>query len=158
MSIYSPPCDYRSEGGFSAEKEASLKYLCLAYGDEKRYAALSKTELTEMGVQCKSHDEELHQGGHLALIASLSPTRSTTTLRPVNGKTEVYDGPFAETKEQVGGFFILEARDLNEAIQAASKHPAARAGEMMGCALEIRPIEFFEASSALTAFSAIAKA
>jgi hypothetical protein len=128
-----------------------MKYLCLAYGDEKKYAAMSKAELEEMGVKCKSHDEELHQGGHLALIASLSPTRSTTTLRPLNGKTVLFDGPYAETKEQVGGFFILEARDLNEAIQAASKHPAARVGEKMGCAVEIRPIEFFEATELLRA-------
>jgi hypothetical protein len=128
-----------------------MKYLCLAYGDEKKYAALSKAEIEEMGVKCKSHDEELHQGGHLALIASLSPTRSTTTVRPVNGRTEVFDGPYAETKEQVGGFFILEARDLNEAIQVASRHPAARIGEHMGCALEIRPIEFYEVSEAVKA-------
>lgn len=128
-----------------------MKYLCLAYGNEKQYAAMTKAELDEMGVKCKSHDAELHQGGHLALIASLSPTRSTTTLRPLNGKTEIYDGPYAETKEQVGGFFILEARDLNEAIQAASLHPAARVGEKMGCALEIRPIEFFEATGLIKA-------
>jgi hypothetical protein len=128
-----------------------MKYLCLAYGDEKKYAAMTKAEIEAMGVQCKSHDEELHQGGNLALIASLSPTRSTTTLRPVGGRTEVFDGPYAETKEQVGGFFILEARDLNEAIQAASKHPAARVGESMGCALEIRPIEFFEVTGVLKA-------
>lgn len=135
-----------------------MKYLCLAYADEKKYAALSKAEIAEMGAQCKSHDEELHQGGHLALIASLAPTRSTTTLRPVNGKPEIFDGPYAETKGQVGGFFILEARDLNEAIQAAAKHPAARVGERMGCALEIRPVEFFEMTGALTGAAAFAKA
>ena len=128
-----------------------MKYLCLAYGDEKKYAAMSKAEIEAMGVQCRSHDEELHQGGHLALIASLSPTRSATTLRPVGGKTVLSDGPYVETKEQVGGFFILEARDLNEAIQAASRHPAARVGEKMGCAVEIRPIEFFEVTGALKA-------
>ena len=126
-----------------------MKYLCLAYGNENLYAAMTPEELEEMGVKCKAHDEELHQGGHLALIASLSPTRSTTTLRPLNGKTILSDGPYAETKEQVGGFFILEAKDLNEAIQAASKHPAARVGERMGCAVEIRPIEFFETTDAL---------
>ncbi len=126
-----------------------MKYLCLAYGNEKQYEAMSKAEIEAMGVQCKSHDEELHKGGHLALIASLSPTRSTTTLRPLNGKTVLFDGPYAETKEQLGGFFILEARDLNEAIQAAFKHTAARVGEKMGCALEIRPIEFFEVTGAI---------
>lgn len=128
-----------------------MKYLCLAYGDEKRYAAMSPAELEEMGVACKSHDEALHQGGHLALIASLAPTRSAATLRPVGGRTVLSDGPYMETKEQVGGVFILEARDLNEAIQAASRHPAARVGEKMGCAVEIRPIEFIEVTGALKA-------
>jgi hypothetical protein len=128
-----------------------MKYLCLAYGDEKKYAAMSKAELEEMGVKCKSLDEDLHQTGRLALIASLAPSQSTTTLRPLNGKTIVFDGPYAETKEQVGGFFILEARDLNEAIQAASKHPAARVGEKMGCALEIRPIDYYEVIAAAPA-------
>ena len=126
-----------------------MKYLCLAYGDEKKYAAMSKAEIEEMGVKCKSHDAELRQGDHLALIASLAPTRSATTLRPLNGKTVVCDGPYIETREQVGGFFILEARDLNEAIRAASRHPAARVGEKMGCALEIRPIDFYEATEAV---------
>jgi hypothetical protein len=128
-----------------------MKYLCLAYGDERKYQAMSKAELEEMGVKCKSHDEDLRQGGHLALIASLAPTRSSTTLRPLNGRTMIHDGPYIETKEQLGGFFILEARDLNEAIQAASKHPAARVGEMMGCALEIRPIDFYEVTEAVRA-------
>lgn len=128
-----------------------MKYLCLAYGDEKKYAAMPKAEIEAMGVKCKSHDEELRQGGHLALIASLAPTRSATTLRPLNGKTVLCDGPYVETKEQVGGFFILEARDLNEAIQAASRHPAARVGEKMGCGLEIRPIEFYEVTEAVKA-------
>jgi hypothetical protein len=128
-----------------------MKYLCLAYGNEQQYAAMTKADLDEMGVKCKSHDEELRQGGHLALIASLAPTRSATTLRPLGGKTVLFDGPYAETKEQVGGFFILEARDLNEAIQAASRHPAARVGEKMGCAVEIRPIEFYEVTEAVKA-------
>jgi hypothetical protein len=126
-----------------------MKYLCLAYGDEKKYQALSKAEIDAFGIQCQSHDEELHQGGHLALIASLSPTRASTVLRPVNGKTELFDGPYAETKEQVGGVFIIEARDLNEAIQVASRHPGARVGENIGCAVEIRPIEFFEVGEGL---------
>ena len=112
---------------------------------------MSKAEIEEMGVKCKSHDEDLRQGGHLALIATLAPTRSATILRPLNGKTVLSDGPYAETKEQVGGFFILEARDLNEAIQAASRHPAARVGEGMGCAVEIRPIDFYEVTEAVRA-------
>lgn len=126
-----------------------MKYLCLAYGDEKKYQALSKAEIDAFGIECKGHDEELHQGGHLALIASLSPSRSSTVIRPRNGKTELFDGPYVETKEQVGGFFIIEARDLNEAIQVASKHPGARVGENIGCAVEIRPIEFFELGEGL---------
>jgi hypothetical protein len=83
----------------------------------------------------------LHESGHLVLVASLGPTRSSTSIRPRGGKPWMTDGPFAETKEQIGAFFILEANDLNEAIRVASKHPAARLGEQVGWGIEVRPIE-----------------
>lgn len=121
-----------------------MKYLCLAYGNEEKFESLSKSDLEDLGAKCKTHDEDLHRGGHLVLIGSLQPSRATTTLRPRNGRTSVLDGPYAETREQVGGFFILEARDLNEAIAVASRHPAARLGEDLGCVLEVRPIDFWE--------------
>lgn len=121
-----------------------MKYLCLAYYDEKKFETLSKAEVEALVSQCPPHDASLRSSGHLVTQASLGPTRSSTTIRPRNGKPSVTDGPFAETKEQVGGFFIIEARDLNEAIRVASKHPAALLGEQVGWGIEVRPIEMFD--------------
>jgi hypothetical protein len=118
-----------------------MKYLCLAYYDEKKFEALPNAELEAIVRECPPHDEALRQSGHLIVQASLGPTRATATLRPRNGKPSVTDGPYVETKEQVGGFFIIEARDLNDAIRVASKHPAANIGEQVGWAVEVRPIE-----------------
>ena len=121
-----------------------MKYLCLAYYDEKAFDALSKPELDAIVSKCPPYDEALRESGHLIVQASLGSPRASTTVRPRNGKPSVTDGPFIETKEQVGGFFIIEARDLNEAIRVASKHPAANLGEQVGWAIEVRPIEGYE--------------
>jgi len=121
-----------------------MKYLCLAYYDEKAFEAMSKPELDAIVSKCPQYDEALRASGHLVVQASLGSPRATTTVRPRNGKPSVTDGPFIETKEQVGGFFIIEARDLNEAIRVASKHPAANLGEQVGWAIEVRPIEGYE--------------
>ena len=120
-----------------------MKYLCLAYYDEKKFEALSKSEVDALVRQCPPHDAALRDSGNLIASASLGAARSSTTLRPRAGKPSVTDGPFAETKEQVGGFFIIEARDLNDAIRVASKHPAAHLGESVGWGIEVRPIEAF---------------
>jgi hypothetical protein len=121
-----------------------MKYLCLAYYDEKKFDALSYAEKQAIGVDCKSHDEELHQSGHLLMVASLAAPRATASVRPRNGKAWVTDGPYVETKEQLGSFFLIEAADLNEAIRVASKHPAAVLNEHLGWGIEVRPIDFFE--------------
>jgi hypothetical protein len=86
-----------------------VKYLCLAYCDEKKFNALSKTELDAVVSECQPYDEALRKSGHLLATGSLQPTRTATTVRARNGKVSITDGPFAETKEQVGGFFIIEA-------------------------------------------------
>ena len=122
-----------------------MKYLCLAYYEDKKFEALSKAEVNAIVSQCQPYDEALRASGHLVVSASLEkPVGATTSLRPRNGKVSVTDGPFAETKEQVGGFFIIEARDLNEAIRVASHHPAAHLGERLGWGIEVRPINMFE--------------
>lgn len=126
-----------------------MKYLCLAYYDEERFESLSPAELDAIVSRCPPHDEALRASGHLVAQASLGSSRSSTTIRPREGKPSVIDGPFVETpfaeiKAQVGGFFILEARDLNEAIRVASQHPAAHLGEEVGWGIEVRPIERFE--------------
>ena len=115
-----------------------MKYLCLAYGDQKKMEALSKAEFEALVARCRVHDEELKKSGHLVSGESLE--WSTTTIRSKNGKVVVTDGPFVETKEKVGGLVVIEARDLNEAIRIASLHPAAHLGEHLGWALEVRPI------------------
>ena len=121
-----------------------MKYLCLAYYNEKAFDAMPRAEVDALVSQCPAYDEALRSSGHLVIQASLGSSRATTTVRPRNGKPLVTDGPFIETKEQVGGFFIIEARDLNEAIRVASKHPAANIGEQVGWAIEVRPIEACE--------------
>ena len=121
-----------------------MKYLCLAYYDEKRFADLPKTALEAIVGRCGPHDAALRGSGHLVAHGSLEPTHSSVIVRPRNGQVSITDGPFTETKEQVGGFFIIEAQDLNEAIRVASKHPAAHLGEDVGWGIEVRPMGMFE--------------
>ena len=121
-----------------------MKFLCLGYYDEKKFDALPKDEVDALVRNCRAHDEALHRSGRLIAVASLGPTRATKSVRPKQGKALVTDGPFAETKEQIGAFFIIEARDLDEAAEVASLHPAARLGENVGWAIEVRPIDHFE--------------
>lgn len=121
-----------------------MKYLCLAYYDEKKAEALSKEDWDEIGKQCQPLDDVLRKSGHLIAHGSLQPPRMSTIVRPRNGKVSVTDGPFVETKEQVGGFFIIDARDLNEAIRIASNHPAGQLNEHLGWGVEVRPMDFFE--------------
>jgi hypothetical protein len=118
-----------------------MKYLCMAYYDEKKFEALSATEMHALVSQCPAHDEALRNTGHLTAQASLGPARSAKVIRPRNGKPAVTDGPYAETKEMIGGFFIIEAQDADEAVRIASKHPAALLGEHVGWGIEVRPIE-----------------
>jgi hypothetical protein len=118
-----------------------MKYLCLAYYDEKKFAMLTEAELAAIGRDCRPLDVDLQRSGRLLEVASLAATTDSVSLRPRNGKVMVTDGPFAETKEQVGSYFLIEARDLDEAIEVASKHPAARLNEHLGWGVEIRPIE-----------------
>lgn len=115
-----------------------MKYLCLAYGDEEKNKALTDEQFAQLLEQCRAHDEELRRTGQVVLTESLE--WQTMTLRPRSGKTVVSDGPFVETKEKVGGLFVIEARDLNDAVRVASLHPAATLGEHLGWAIEIRPI------------------
>jgi len=120
-----------------------VKYLCLGYYDEKKFDALSPAELSEIPKQCRPLDAALEQSGHVVAVASLAATRDSVSLRPREGKTLVIDGPFAETKEQFGSFFIIEAKDRDEAIRIASLHPAAQLNAHLGWGIELRPIEAF---------------
>jgi hypothetical protein len=116
--------------------------MCLAYGDKTKMKALSKDEMDAVGRQCQPFMEDLHKSGYLLSDEGLQ--WDTKSIRPRNGNVSVTDGPFIETKEQVGGVFVIEALDLNEAILVASKHPAAHVGEHLGWGIEVRPIAVLE--------------
>jgi hypothetical protein len=113
-----------------------VKYICLGYFDEKQWETLSESEQNALFDACFAYDDVLREGGHFAGGEALQSARNATTLRYKNGKVVVTDGPFAETKEQLGGILILEATDLNHAIQLMSKHPGVKIGPF-----EIRPAE-----------------
>lgn len=112
-----------------------MKYLCLIYFDEKDLDALSDGEVGTITNQCLDYEDELRESGHFIAAEALEPVQTATTLRARNGRTSMTDGPFAEAKEQLGGFLLIDARDLNEALQVASKLPQARLGS-----IEVRSI------------------
>ncbi len=121
-----------------------MKYLCLAYYDVEKFGALPKAEIDAIVSRCAQHDAELRASGRLVLHGSLGEPASSMAIRPRGGQPAVTDGPYAETKELVGGFFLIEAQDLNDAVRVASKHPAAHLGEHVGWGIEIRPVDYFE--------------
>lgn len=124
--------------------ENIMKYLCLAYYDVPKYEAMPPAEMAAVVAQCAAYDKKLKETGRLFAHGSLAMPKDTRNLRPRNGKPTVTDGPYIETKEQVGGWFIIEAADMEEALELAKNHPAAHLGEEMGWGIEIRPVDFFE--------------
>ena len=113
-----------------------MKYLCLGYMDEKKWDAVSESERKALMEECFAYDDILRKDGHFIGGEALQTARNATTLRYQNGKVTITDGPYAETKEQLGGISVLEAKDLNHAIQLMSKHPGVKAGPF-----EIRPAD-----------------
>jgi hypothetical protein len=111
-----------------------MKYICLGYLEDKKWDTMSDSERNAMMDECFAYDEVLRKNGHFAGGEALQSAQDAKTLRWKNGKVLVTDGPYAETKEQLGGILILEARDLNHAIELMSKHPGVKAGPF-----EIRP-------------------
>src|SRR5262249_14864873 len=113
----------------------TMKYICLGYIEPNKFENLSESERNAMVDECFTYDDQLRKNGHFAGGEALQGPITATTLRWKNGKVTVTDGPYAETKEQLGGILILEARDLNHAIQLMSKHP----GVKLAGPFEIRP-------------------
>ena len=105
-----------------------MKYLCLVYSEEQKLEDMSDEE-------CVAYDDDLRRHGRCIASEALQPVRTATTVRVRKGKVSVTDGPFAETKEQLAGFYLIDAKDLNEAIQIAAGIPPARVGSV-----EVRPI------------------
>jgi hypothetical protein len=113
-----------------------IKYICLGFFDEKKWESMPKSEQNAYLDECFTYDDVLRENGHWVGGEALQSVRNATTLRWRNGKISITDGPYTETKEQLGGFGVFEARDLDHAIQLLSKHPAVKAG-----ICEIRPAE-----------------
>jgi hypothetical protein len=105
-----------------------MKYLCLVYGEEKEIGAMTDDE-------CMAYDQALRNEGKCLASEALQPAHTAATVRVRNGKVSIRDGPFAETKELLAGFYLIDAADLNEAIQIASQIPPARIGS-----IEVRPV------------------
>ncbi|MEO7499664.1 MAG: YciI family protein [Casimicrobiaceae bacterium] len=118
-----------------------MKYLCLARYDVAKSAAIPKADFDAIVSRCPQHDADLRASGRLVMSGSLGAPESWMAIRPREGRPQVTDGPYAETKEIVGGFFIIEAQDLNDAVRVASKHPAAHLGEQIGWSVEVLPID-----------------
>lgn len=117
-----------------------MRYLCLGYYDPAAFDALSEEERLAMVRECAPHDEEFRASGHVLASASLAHGVHVA-LRPTDSGTSVTDGPYAEAKEMVGSFLLIEADDLDEAVRIASLHPAARIRPDLGFAIEVRPID-----------------
>ena len=111
-----------------------MKYICLGYIEEEKWETMSDSERDAMLDECFEYDDLLRKNGHFAGGEALQSPRNAITLRSKNGKVVITDGPYAETKEQLGGLLVLEATDLNHAIQLMSRHPGVKAGPF-----EIRP-------------------
>jgi len=118
------------------ERMKNMKYLCLAYEEENTLNALGKSEWESLRDETLAYVNEMRSSGRLISTEPLQSVRTAATVRVRDGKVSITDGPFAETKETLGGFFLIDANDLNDAIQVASRWPSARLGS-----IEVRPIE-----------------
>jgi hypothetical protein len=119
-------------------QEDPMQYLCLIYEDETQWQKLPPAESEKIMGEFHDYTESIKKSGHYAGGNALAPTHTATTVRVRQGKVGTTDGPFAETKEQLGGYYLLNARDLNEAIQLAARIPGARLGSV-----EVRPVMEF---------------
>jgi hypothetical protein len=112
-----------------------MKYICLGYYDKGEFDSMSEAERNAMFDKCFEYDDHLRANGHWAGGEALQPAETALTLSWKNGKVATTDGPYTETKEQLGGILVLEARDMNHAVQLMAQHPALTYGKLF----EIRP-------------------
>ena len=112
-----------------------MKYLCMIYDDESKWEKMSKAETDTWMGEYNAFTESIKKSGNYVGGEALQPTATATTVRVRNGKVASTDGPFVETKEQLGGYYLVEAKDLNEAIAIAARIPSARLG-----GIEVRPL------------------
>jgi hypothetical protein len=112
-----------------------MRFICLIYDDEASFGRLSDAERDAVYGQYRKFGEEITKSGHFVDGSELAPTQTAATIRVRNGKTQTTDGPFAETREQLGGYYVIEAKDLTEAAAIAARIPSAQSG-----AIEVRPL------------------
>jgi hypothetical protein len=117
-----------------------MKYLLLLFGDESSWENLSEEDLQAEMAAYEEYDRQTREAGVLVSGEGLQPTSTATTMRIVGGERVLTDGPFAETKEQLGGFYVLDCKDLNDALEWAERCPASRSGP-----IEVRPVMDYEA-------------
>ena len=113
-----------------------MKYICLGYYDKSKFDAMTETERNAMFDACFDFDDHLRANGHWGIGEALQGPETALTLSWKNGKVATTDGPYVETKEQIGGIGILEARDMNHAVQLVAQHPSLKYGSVW----EIRPV------------------
>lgn len=113
-----------------------MKYLCLIYREETAVESLPDREFAALQSGMRAYRAQIEQSGHHIVSSALQPVQTATTIRVRNGQLSITDGPFAETREQLGGFYLIEATDLNDAIRVVAKTPLAS----LGC-IEIRPLQ-----------------
>jgi hypothetical protein len=117
-------------------KEHTMKYLCLVYVEEKILHAMPQSERVVLSNESMAYCDGLQKNGQLIAASPLHPVETATTVRVRDGKTSTIDGPFAETKEQLGGYLLIDVKDLNDAVRIASNFPAAQYGS-----IEVRPLK-----------------
>ena len=120
-----------------------MKYLCLIYENEKNWETMPQSDAEAIMKEYFAFTEDIRKNGKYVAGEALQPTPTATTVRVRNGKISTTDGPFVETKEQLGGFYLIDATDLNDAIQVAARIPSARLGS-----IEVRPVVDFSAEAA----------
>jgi hypothetical protein len=119
--------------------EAAMRYLCLIYEDEKWWEKASKTDIENGLAEYHAFSDSIKKSGAYIGGEALQPTATATSVRVRNGKVSTTDGPYVETKEQLGGYYLIKAKDLNDAVQVASRIPGAKNGT-----IEVRPIMEFD--------------
>jgi hypothetical protein len=124
------------ERAMHAQQERRMKYICLGYYDPVKHAGMTEAEQHAMFDECFEYDDHLRANGHWVIGEGLQGPETALSLYWQNGKVATTDGPYAETKEQIGGILVIEARDMNHAIQLMSRHPSVK----FGSSWEIRPV------------------
>jgi hypothetical protein len=133
------PAFAKGDGAASyTQRREPMRYLCLIYDEEKKWAAMSKEEADAVMGEYFNFTEDVKKSGHYVGGEALQPVSTATSVRVRGGKMSTTAGPFAETKEQLGGYYLIDAKDLNDALHIASKIPGAKTGTV-----EVRPIQEF---------------